>query len=96
MTHKHGRAFVANCSNARLPSQTAGHAHARRDHSHHQRRLEWSAYACWNAMRYLAALKMPDIIAKMKLQGLHTLSSTPVEFASPSLARSTIGPRLSP
>jgi tripartite-type tricarboxylate transporter receptor subunit TctC len=33
-------------------------------------------------MRYPAALKMPDIIAKMKLQGLHTLSSTPVEFAS--------------
>jgi len=30
----------------------------------------------------VAALKMPDIIAKMKLQGLHPLSSTPVEFAS--------------
>src|SRR5262245_18219222 len=30
----------------------------------------------------VAALKMPDIIAKMKLQGLHPLSSTPAEFAS--------------
>jgi len=30
----------------------------------------------------VAALKMPDIIAKMKLQGLHPLSSTPVDFAS--------------
>jgi tripartite-type tricarboxylate transporter receptor subunit TctC len=30
----------------------------------------------------VAALKMPDIIAKMKLQGLHTMSSTPVEFAT--------------
>src|SRR5499427_5490764 len=30
----------------------------------------------------VAALKMPDIIAKMKLQGLHPLRSTPVEFAS--------------
>ena len=30
----------------------------------------------------VAALKRPDIIAKMKLQGLHPLSSTPVEFAS--------------
>ena len=29
----------------------------------------------------VAALKMPDIIAKMKLQGLHALSSTPAEFA---------------
>ena len=29
----------------------------------------------------VAALKMPDIIAKMKLQGLHPLSSTPAEFA---------------
>jgi tripartite-type tricarboxylate transporter receptor subunit TctC len=25
---------------------------------------------------------MPDIIAKMKLQGLHALSSTPAEFGS--------------
>src|SRR5215472_8674765 len=30
----------------------------------------------------VAALKMPDIVAKMKLQGLHPLSSTPAEFAS--------------
>ena len=30
----------------------------------------------------VAALKTPDIIAKMKLQGLHTMSSTPVEFAT--------------
>jgi tripartite-type tricarboxylate transporter receptor subunit TctC len=29
----------------------------------------------------VAALKMPDIIAKMKLQGLHAMSSTPAEFA---------------
>jgi tripartite-type tricarboxylate transporter receptor subunit TctC len=29
----------------------------------------------------VAALKMPDIIAKMKLQGLHAVSSTPAEFA---------------
>jgi tripartite-type tricarboxylate transporter receptor subunit TctC len=29
----------------------------------------------------VAALKMPDIIAKMKLQGLHVLSSTPAELA---------------
>jgi tripartite-type tricarboxylate transporter receptor subunit TctC len=28
------------------------------------------------------AVKMPDVIAKMKLQGLHPLSSTPAEFAS--------------
>ncbi len=30
----------------------------------------------------VAALKTPDIIAKMKLQGLHAMSSTPAEFAS--------------
>jgi len=30
----------------------------------------------------VAALKMPGIIAKMKLQGLHPLTSTPAEFAS--------------
>ena len=30
----------------------------------------------------VAALKTPDVIAKMKLQGLHAMSSTPAEFAS--------------
>src|SRR6478672_11645554 len=30
----------------------------------------------------VAAVKMPDIIAKMKLQGLRAMSSTPAEFAS--------------
>jgi tripartite-type tricarboxylate transporter receptor subunit TctC len=30
----------------------------------------------------VAVLKMPDIIAKMKLQGLHAMSSTPAEFAT--------------
>ena len=30
----------------------------------------------------VTVLKMPDIIAKMKLQGLHTMSSTPAEFAT--------------
>ena len=30
----------------------------------------------------VAALKMPDIIAKMKLQGLHAMSSTPAELAT--------------
>ena len=29
----------------------------------------------------VAALKTPDVIAKMKLQGLHAMSSTPAEFA---------------
>jgi tripartite-type tricarboxylate transporter receptor subunit TctC len=29
----------------------------------------------------VAALKMPDTIAKMKLQGLHAVSTTPAEFA---------------
>jgi len=29
----------------------------------------------------VAALKTPDVIAKMKLQGLHVMSSTPAEFA---------------
>src|SRR5262245_46785848 len=30
----------------------------------------------------VTVLKMPDIIAKMKLQGLHAMSSTPAEFAT--------------
>src|SRR5262252_5520788 len=30
----------------------------------------------------VAALKMPDVVAKMKLQGLHIMSSTPAEFAA--------------
>jgi tripartite-type tricarboxylate transporter receptor subunit TctC len=30
----------------------------------------------------VAALKMPDVVAKMKLQGLHVMSSTPAEFAA--------------
>jgi tripartite-type tricarboxylate transporter receptor subunit TctC len=30
----------------------------------------------------VTVLKMPDIIAKMKLQGLHAMSSTPAEFAA--------------
>jgi tripartite-type tricarboxylate transporter receptor subunit TctC len=30
----------------------------------------------------VAALKTPDVIAKMKLQGLHAMSSTPAEFAA--------------
>ena len=30
----------------------------------------------------VAAVKTPDVIAKMKLQGLHAMSSTPAEFAS--------------
>ncbi len=30
----------------------------------------------------VAALKTPDVVAKMKLQGLHAMSSTPAEFAS--------------
>jgi tripartite-type tricarboxylate transporter receptor subunit TctC len=30
----------------------------------------------------VAALKMPDVVAKMKLQGLHIMSSTPGEFAA--------------
>jgi tripartite-type tricarboxylate transporter receptor subunit TctC len=30
----------------------------------------------------LAALQMPDVVAKMKLQGLHPLSSTPAEMAN--------------
>ncbi len=30
----------------------------------------------------VAALKTPDVIAKMKLQGLHVMSSTPAEFAA--------------
>jgi tripartite-type tricarboxylate transporter receptor subunit TctC len=30
----------------------------------------------------VAALKTPEVIAKMKLQGLHAMSSTPAEFAS--------------
>jgi tripartite-type tricarboxylate transporter receptor subunit TctC len=30
----------------------------------------------------VAALKTPDVIAKMKLQGLHTMTSTPTEFAA--------------
>jgi len=30
----------------------------------------------------VAALRMPDVVAKMKLQGLHILSSTPAEFAA--------------
>jgi tripartite-type tricarboxylate transporter receptor subunit TctC len=30
----------------------------------------------------VAVLKMPDTIAKMKLQGLHAMSSTPAEFAT--------------
>jgi tripartite-type tricarboxylate transporter receptor subunit TctC len=34
-----------------------------------------------NAMT-VAALKTPDVIAKMKLQGLHVMSSTPAEFAA--------------
>ena len=29
----------------------------------------------------VTVLKMPDVIAKMKLQGLHAMSSTPAEFA---------------
>jgi tripartite-type tricarboxylate transporter receptor subunit TctC len=29
----------------------------------------------------VAALKMPDVIAKMKLQRLHAMSSTPAKFA---------------
>jgi tripartite-type tricarboxylate transporter receptor subunit TctC len=30
----------------------------------------------------VAALKMPDVVAKMKLQGLHIMTSTPAEFAT--------------
>jgi tripartite-type tricarboxylate transporter receptor subunit TctC len=30
----------------------------------------------------VAALKTPEVIDKMKLQGLHAMSSTPAEFAS--------------
>ena len=30
----------------------------------------------------VAALKTPDVMAKMKLQGLHVMSSTPAEFAA--------------
>ena len=30
----------------------------------------------------VAALKMPDVVAKMRLQGLHVMSSTPAEFAA--------------
>ena len=29
----------------------------------------------------VAALKTPDVIAKMKRQGLHVMSSTPAEFS---------------
>ena len=41
-----------------------------------------SSVQCRKILGEVAALKMPDIIAKMKLQGLHPLSSTPAEFAS--------------
>jgi tripartite-type tricarboxylate transporter receptor subunit TctC len=30
----------------------------------------------------VTVLKMPDVIARMKLQGLHAMSSTPAEFAT--------------